>query len=97
MIKGVLRHFKRGAEFIELTDISTEGCGFASRWPFEVGTRVFLGLPGLEPWVGTIAWYAEGQGGMKFDRPLHAAVAQRFAAQISEQGPPRARLDPPKE
>jgi hypothetical protein len=96
MIRGVLRHFKRGAEFIELVDISTDGCSFASRWPFEVGGRVFLGLPGLEPWMGTIVWYEEGQGGIRFDRPLHPGVAQRFAAQIGETGPPRARLDPPK-
>jgi len=96
MIRGVLRHFKRGAEFVDLVDISTEGCGFTSRWPFEVGARVFLGLPNLEPWMGTIVWYEEGQGGVRFDRPLHPAVAQRFAAQIAETGAPRARLGPPK-
>ena len=97
MIRGVLRHFRRGAEFIELVDISTDGCGFTSRWPFEIGARVFLGLPGLEPWPGTIVWHEEGQGGVRFDRPLHAAVAKRFAKQIAESGPPRARLAPPKE
>jgi len=94
MIRGVLRHFKRGAEFIELVDISTEGCGFTSRWPFEVGARVFLGLPGLETWPGTIAWYEERQGGVRFDRPLHPAVVQRFVDQIAASGPPKARLLP---
>jgi hypothetical protein len=95
VIRAVLRHFKRGAEFIDLTDISTDGCGFTSRWPFEAGTRVFLGLPGLEPWPGTVAWYEEGQGGVRFDRPLHPAVAQRFAAQIAATGPSRMPLVPP--
>jgi len=95
VIRGVLRHFKRGAEFIELTDISTDGCGFSSRWPFETGTRVFLGLPGLEPWVGSIAWYENGQGGVTFDRPLHPAVVKRFAAEIAQSGPARASLAPP--
>jgi hypothetical protein len=96
MIRGVLRHFRRGAEFIDLIDISTEGCGFASRLPFELGARVLLGLPGLDPWPGTVVWYEEGQGGVRFDRPLDPAVAQRFAAQIADTGPPRARLVPPK-
>ena len=96
MIRGVLRHFRRGAEFIELTDISTDGCGFSSRWPFEVGARVLLGLPGLETWPGTVVWYDEKQGGVSFDRPLHPAVAQRFAEQITTSGPPRARLVQPE-
>ncbi|HEV2817976.1 MAG TPA: PilZ domain-containing protein [Allosphingosinicella sp.] len=77
---GVLRHFSRGAEFIDLVDISTHGCGFTSRWPFEAGARVFLGLPGFEPRMATIAWHEQGQGGLRFDRPLRAAVAERFAA-----------------
>jgi PilZ domain len=82
-MRGVLRHFKRGSEFIDLTDISTHGCGFTSRWPFEAGARVFLGLPGIEPWLATVAWHEEGQGGLQFDRPLHAAVAARLAAEAS--------------
>jgi hypothetical protein len=96
MIRGVLRNFRRGAEFIELLDISAEGCGFTSRWPFEVGARVSLGLPGLEPWPGIVVWYEEKQGGIHFDRPLHPAVAKRFATQIAEAGPSRAHLTPPE-
>jgi PilZ domain-containing protein len=78
--RAVLRHFARGAEFIDLNDISTDGCGFSSRWPFEAGARVFLGLPGVGPWLATIAWHEDGQGGLEFDHPLRAAVADRFAA-----------------
>jgi hypothetical protein len=94
-IRGVLRHFKRGAEFVELVDLSTDGCGFTSRWPFEIGARVFLGLPGLETWPGTIVWHKERHGGVRFDRPLHPAVAERFAARIAEGGPPRLSVAPP--
>ena len=86
-IRGILRHFKGGVEDIHVLDISPEGCGFSSRWPFEVGARVFLGLPGLETWPGSVVWYHEGQGGVCFDRPLYAPVAQRFAAQIAKAGP----------
>jgi PilZ domain len=78
--RAVLRHFARGAEFIDLNDISTHGCGFTSRWPFEAGARVFLGLPGTGPWLATVAWHEDGQGGLRFDRPLRPAVAERFAA-----------------
>ena len=77
---GVLRHFRRGAEFIDLVDISTHGCGFTSRWPFEAGARVFLGLPGFEPRLATVAWHDRGKGGLRFDRPLRPAAAERFAA-----------------
>jgi hypothetical protein len=84
--RAVLRHFTRGAEFIDLVDVSTHGCGFTSRWPFEAGARVFLGLPGTGPWLATVAWHEDGQGGLTFDRPLRPAVAERFAA-----GRPRSR------
>ena len=80
--RGVLRHFSRGAEFIDLVDISTHGCGFISRWPFEAGARVFLGLPGVGPCLATIAWHEDGQGGLAFDHPLRARVADRFAAGV---------------
>src|ERR1044072_9798405 len=72
---GVLRHFTRGAEFIDLVDISTHGCRFTSRWPFEAGARVFLGLPGFEPRLATIAWHEQGQGGRPLDPPPAPAPA----------------------
>jgi PilZ domain-containing protein len=81
-IRGVLRHFSRGAEFVDLNDISTHGCGFSSRWPYEPGARVFLGLPGTGPWLATVAWHEHGQGGLAFDEPLRAAVAERLAAEL---------------
>ena len=43
------------------------------------GTRLLLNLPGLEVWLATVAWFEDGRGGLKFDRPLHPAVARRFA------------------
>jgi hypothetical protein len=47
---------------------------------FAVGTRVLLTLPGLEVWPATVVWFGDGRGGLKFDRPLHPAVAERFMA-----------------
>ena len=81
---ATLRQRNRPNELIHLTDISALGCGFRLRWPLPAGTRVWLGLPGLETWPATVAWCRNGQGGLRFDRPLHPLVAERFAA---EAGP----------
>ena len=75
-----LRQRKLQPEMIQVVDISPQGCGFCSRWPFLVGTRVWLCLPGLETWAATVIWYGDGRGGLKFDSPLHPLVAERFAA-----------------
>ena len=79
-----LRQRKAPPEMIQVMDISRTGCGFRSRWPFMAGTRVWLGLPGLETWPATIAWYEDGKGGLEFDRALHPLVAERFAADMGE-------------
>ena len=73
-----IRQLKRPPEMIHVIDISTEGCGIRSKYFLPAGTRVLLNLPGLEVWLATVAWFEAGQGGLKFDRPLHPAVAERF-------------------
>ena len=64
---------------VELHDISTQGCGIASDCSLAPGTRVLLDLPGLEIWPATVAWFQGGHGGLSFCRPMHPAVAERFA------------------
>ena len=81
---ATLRQRNRPNEIVHLTDISTSGCGFSLRWSLPVGTHVWLGLPGLETWPATVVWCEHGKGGLRFDRPLHPLVAERFAA---EAGP----------
>lgn len=75
-----IRQLKRSPEMIRVTDISATGCGFRSKSDLPAGTRVLLSLPGLEVWFATVAWFHAGKGGLKFDHPLHPAVAERFAA-----------------
>ena len=77
---AVVRRQKQPNETIHVVDISPEGCGFRCRWPIPVGARVWLGLPGLETWAATVAWFEDGKGGLRFERPLHPLVAARFAA-----------------
>lgn len=81
-----LRQRQAKPEMIQVLDISEAGCGFRSRWPFMAGTRVWLSLPGLETWPATIAWYDNGNGGLEFDNPLHPLVAERYAADIAQEG-----------
>jgi hypothetical protein len=83
---AALRQRKTPPEMIQVVDISTLGCGFRSRWPFTIGTRVWLSLPGLETWPATIAWYEDGRGGLSFENPLHSAVAERYASDIGQAG-----------
>lgn len=78
--RATARQFKGTTEPVELTDISTHGCGFSSRWPFVVGARLWLALPGLEPWSATVVWYGDGRGGLAFARPLHICVVERYVA-----------------
>jgi len=79
---ATVRQLKQPSEMIHVVDISPVGCGFRSRWPFFAGARVWLGLPGLESWPATVVWYEDGNGGMRFERPLHPLVAERFAADV---------------
>ena len=77
---AVLRQQKQPNEAIRIVDLSPEGCGFRSLRPMPVGHRVWLALPGLETWAATIAWFENGKGGLRFERPLHPAVAARFVS-----------------
>jgi len=83
MARGTLKQLKLPPEPIEIVDISTHGCGFHSRWPFALGARVWLALPGLERWMGIVVWWEDGKGGLQFEQPLHPAVARRFAHDIA--------------
>lgn len=81
-----LRQQKKAPELIHILDISPTGCGFRSRWPLFSGTRIWLGLPGLETWPGTVVWFEDGRGGIAFERPLHPMVAERYASGAAAQG-----------
>lgn len=81
---AVLRRQREPNEMIQIVDISAEGCGFRSRWPMPVGGRVWLGLPGLETWAATVAWFEAGKGGLRFERPLPPAVAAQLTSAVED-------------
>lgn len=64
---------------VDLYDISSEGCGLLSESTFEPGTWMLIDLPGLEIWSATVIWSEQGRAGLRFSRPMHPAVAERFA------------------
>lgn len=70
----------RPASSIVVFDLSTHGCGFEATCHLEIGSRVWLKLPGMESWPGRIAWTENNRGGLSFDRPLHEAVVQRYTS-----------------
>lgn len=82
-LMAIMRRQRQPNEAIQIVSISAQGCGFRSRRPVAVGTQLWLGLPGLETWEATVAWYGNGQGGMRFERPLDLRAV---APLVSERG-----------
>jgi len=68
------------SERVQIMDLTIGGCRFECQWDMPVGTRIWLTLPGLEPWPSMVAWFKQGSAGLEFDKPLHSAVARRFLA-----------------
>lgn len=67
---------QRGAAPISVAvlDLSTDGFQMDTHLELEIGTPVWLRLPGLESSAAKIVWRDGHRAGCKFDRPLHPAV-----------------------
>ena len=67
---------QRGASgvSVQIMDLSTHGFRAATHLDLEVGTDVWLRLPGLEASHAKVAWQKGFMVGCKFERPLHPAV-----------------------
>ncbi|MEA3031636.1 MAG: hypothetical protein QOG13_2961 [Sphingomonadales bacterium] len=67
---------QRGASgvSIQVMDLSTHGFRGATHLELQIGTDVWLRLPGLEPYHATVQWTKGHFIGCAFERPLHAAV-----------------------
>src|SRR5690606_19504125 len=73
---------QRGASGIsvELLDLSTHGFRVVTHLDLEVGTDVWLRLPGLEASHARVCWAERNQIGCAFVRPLHPAVLDMIVA-----------------
>ena len=75
-----LRERGRSAFTVKMVDLSGNGCRLEIGSALEVGTWVWLKLPGLEPRYSRIAWSRGGFAGIEFEAPLHDAVIEALAA-----------------
>lgn len=78
LLEGSVREQgKPGIEAVVL-NISASGCRLDTSVRFAEGTRIWVRLPGLEPWESRIIWSRGGSAGCRFVLPLHPAVVQRL-------------------
>ena len=78
MFRGGVREEGKPGVDATVLNISNSGCRLDTREPISPGARVWVRLPGLEPWEGRIMWTRGGSAGCKFVQPLHPAVVQRL-------------------
>ncbi len=57
-----------------VSDMSIAGCKVEYVDRPDVGERVHMRLPGLEPIEGMVRWVAGAEAGIHFERPIHPAV-----------------------
>jgi hypothetical protein len=69
-----------GSLTVQVVDISTAGCRIEVKPTPYQGSTVWLKLPGLEAWCGSVAWVGNDCAGVEFSQPLHSAVVDRFLA-----------------
>jgi len=73
---------------IEVVNLSTGGFAAVSDRRFEIGSRVWLKLPGIEATHCHVVWVEEGKAGFEFVTPLHPATLD-LALAIGRRPPPR--------
>ncbi|MBX3561634.1 MAG: PilZ domain-containing protein [Sphingomonas sp.] len=64
---------------VKVLDLSTEGFRIEAFVMLEVGTDIWLRLPGLEPRHATVIWAEGYEAGCAFKQPLHQAVVESIA------------------
>jgi len=83
-----------GASIIEvdIMNLSTDGF-MAQEVALEVGTHVWLKLPGLEPQNCRVVWNEDGKAGFEFSMPLHRATIE-LLVMAGRKGPPKNHFGP---
>lgn len=73
-VRADLRQRGAGAVSVGILDLSTHGFRVDTHLKLDVGTQIWLRLPGLEAMPAHVAWIDGHCAGCSFDRPLHPAV-----------------------
>lgn|GEM_PF-1105861 len=77
-LESSVRERSRSALSARVADLSPHGCRIDSLTLALAGNQLWVRLPGLESVIGTVAWSDLTSAGIKFDQPLHPAVAARY-------------------
>jgi len=70
---------------VQVMDLSTHGFRAATHLQLEVGSDVWLRLPGLEPCHAVVAWSKANFVGCRFERPLHPAVLEMIVGKTKNR------------
>ena len=73
-VRADLRQRGASAVSVNILDLSTHGFRVDTHLKLEIGTQIWLRLPGLEATPAHVAWVEGHCAGCAFDRPLHPAV-----------------------
>lgn len=60
--------------YVQLRNLSEDGCSVELINPVNVGEKVWIKLPGLEAIEGIVRWQSDFTAGVVFATPLHPAV-----------------------
>jgi hypothetical protein len=80
---GTLRSTGKSARQITILDLSTGGCAIDPAGFLTLNQLVWVRLPGLESWEASVAWVKQGCAGIRFSRPMHAAVIERYVSRYA--------------
>lgn len=59
---------------VTIIDLTGYGCRVKGAFRSNVGERLLLTIDPIGPMAGTVIWWADGELGLEFIRPLHPAV-----------------------
>lgn len=78
-MQATMRTAIHGRHVINVLDLSNGGARVATFAKHEIGQRITVQLPTLQPLSGRIVWQADYQIGCRFDMPIHPAVLDMLA------------------
>ena len=78
-----MRGLGTGPTSAQVSDLSRFGCRVLGQRPYHPGAFIRLTLPGLTAIDATVIWCKQREMGLKFDHPLHEAVADHLVRTYS--------------
>jgi hypothetical protein len=70
-----------GRQSVALSDLSITGCKMrAVHMSLAVGQKIVLRPEGMEGLTATVSWCSGQYAGVKFDHPLHPAIADHLCS-----------------